>query len=388
MSPEPGLYLHVPFCSALCPYCDFAVNVGSEKRRGRFADLLLRELDLVEPPEGRFDTVYFGGGTPSLLEPAAIARIVEALRSRDLTAPDCRVALEANPEDATESKLEGFRNAGVSTLSLGVQSLDAEALRFLGRRHSPEGARRAVGLARDAGFSTLSLDLIYGLPGQTSGTWREDLERALALSPDHLSCYQLTIHEKTVFGKRVARGRFTPTPTDVEAELFRLTHRVCESFGYEGYEVSNFARSKEHRSRHNEKYWSHVPYLGLGPSAHSFDGRERSWNERSYFDWARAVSKGTVPIADRETLDDEALLLETLMLRLRTRDGLDLRFVNERFGVDLLALNPSFVESTLADALFVLDGGMLRPTLDGLALADGLASGFRTTETECPLQPK
>jgi oxygen-independent coproporphyrinogen-3 oxidase len=392
MSPEPGLYVHVPFCSALCPYCDFAVNVGSErKRRARFVSLLLDELDVVELPAHRFDTLYFGGGTPSLLEVDEIARLIDGFRSRDLLAADCRLFLEANPEDLTASKLAGWRNAGVSTLSLGVQSFDPDSLRFLGRRHSPEDARQAVELAREADFATVSLDLMYGLSGQSSDTWRRDLERALALSPDHVSCYQLTIHDRTVFGKRTAEGRLRPPPTEVEAELFRLTHRVCESFGYQGYEVSNFARSAGHRSRHNEKYWSHASYLGLGPSAHSFDGRERSWNERSFFDWARSVSKRTRPLADRESLDDEALLLETLMLRLRTKDGLDLSSVEERFGVDLLALNRPLIDRALADSLFVLDDRMLRPTLEGLALADGLAGAFRTTntaETKCPLQPK
>jgi oxygen-independent coproporphyrinogen-3 oxidase len=385
MSPEPGLYIHVPFCSALCPYCDFAVNVGSKSRRSRFVDLLLAEIDLVAPGGRPFDTVYFGGGTPSLLDPADVARILGALRERALVAPGCRFYLEANPEDAAASRLGALRDAGISTLSLGIQSLDPESLRLLARRHSAEDARRAFGLAREAGFETVSIDLMYGLPAQTEDGWREDLERAIALSPDHLSCYQLTIHENTVFGSRVARGRMVPTPAAVEADLFRLTHRVCESSGYQGYEVSNFARTVEHRSRHNEKYWSHAPYVGLGPSAHSFDGRERSWNARSYFDWARGISRGTRALAGRERLDDEALLLETLMLRLRTRDGLDLDLVRARFGIDLLDLNRSFVDRALSESLLILEGALLRPTVDGLALADGLASRFRTTGAECPV---
>jgi oxygen-independent coproporphyrinogen-3 oxidase len=378
MSPEalPGLYVHVPFCSALCPYCDFAVNVGTAERRKRFAERLLAEADLVEPEPTRcFDTLYFGGGTPSSLDPESLVAIVGRLSSWLL--PGCRLFLEANPEDVREETLRALREAGIHTLSLGVQSLQPESLRFLGRRHSDDEARRAVELAREAGFGTLSIDLIYGLPGQTAGDWRRDLEDALRLSPDHLSCYQLTIHEGTLFGRRKREGGLVETEPDVEADLFRLTHDVSADHGYEGYEVSNFARGREHRSRHNEKYWAHAPYLGLGPSAHSFDGTSRRWNERSFFDWERVVAAGRVPVAGRELLGDDDLLVETLMLRLRTRDGIDLRSVRERFGVDLRESNRALIERAVEDGLLVSDGFVLKPTTAGLAVADSLAGSFR-----------
>jgi oxygen-independent coproporphyrinogen-3 oxidase len=277
----------------------------------------------------------------------------------------------------SETSLAGFREAGVSTLSLGVQSLDPESLRFLGRGHTRDEAAHAIVLSCQAGFETVSVDLIYGLPGQTEERLRKDLEAAFALGPDHFSCYQLTVYETTLFGRRKKEGRLEEASEEAQSVLFRLTHQVLESAGYEAYEVSNFARSPQHRSRHNQKYWVHAPYLGLGPGAHSFDGRTRAWNERSFFDWERRLRLREIPVAGREELGDEELLLETLMLRLRTREGLDLDDVERRFGVDLLELNRALIEKSLEEALLVREGSWIRPTLDGLAVADGLASSFR-----------
>ncbi len=374
--PQPGLYVHVPFCEALCPYCDFAVNVGTEARLSRYVDLLLTEISLRGTPDSRFDTLYFGGGTPSLLPAWELSRVLEGLGSHGWLGPECRVFLEANPDQVTGASLTGFREARVSTLSLGVQSLDPESLVFLGRSHTRERAAEAVLLSKEAGFDTVSVDLIYGLPGQTEDRLRRDLEAASVLAPDHFSCYQLTVHEKTLFGRWKKEGRLKELPDGAQAALFRLTHQVLEDAGYRAYEVSNFARSPEHRSRHNEKYWIHAPYLGIGPGAHSFDGRIRAWNERSFFAWERRLRLGEVPTGGSERLSDEELLLETVMLRLRTREGLNLDDVEKRFGVDLLALNRALVEKSVDEALLVKDGAWIRPTLDGLAVADGIAGAF------------
>jgi oxygen-independent coproporphyrinogen-3 oxidase len=377
MNPEAGLYVHVPFCSTLCPYCDFAVNLATEARRSRFVDLLLTEISLRGGPDFPFDTLYFGGGTPSLLPASSLRRIVDGLSELRWLSAGCRVFLEANPENVNQASLEGFREAGVSTLSLGVQSLDPESLRFLGRSHTKAEAARAIALSREGGFETVSVDMIYGLPRQTEDGLRKDLEDAVALGPDHFSCYQLTVHERTLFGRRKREGRFEEASEAAQSALFRLTHQVLESAGYEAYEVSNFARAPEHRSRHNQKYWVHKPYLGLGPGAHSFDGASRAWNERSFFDWERRLRRGEIPVAGREILGSEELLLETLMLGLRTREGVDLDDIERRFGVDLLDLNRTFIDESLKDALLIREGSRIRPTLDGLAVADGLAAAFR-----------
>src|SRR5215218_8299567 len=291
---SPGLYLHIPFCSAICPYCDFAVLTGGPERRAQFTDHLIREIGMWSSDLGPFqgmDTVYFGGGTPSALSPEQLGRIIEAAKTYLPVREDAWIFLEANPEDVTPESVLAWRDLGVRTLSLGIQSFDAEALAFLGRRHSPQQARQSVELARGAGFHTVALDLIYGLPGQSAEAWRRTLETAVSLQPDHISCYQLTIHEGTPFGFRLKRGKLAEAPEESQAELFLLTHSFLKDAGWPGYEVSNFARSPEHQSRHNRKYWDHTPYLGVGPSAHSLAAADASsparrwWNVRDTPQW-------------------------------------------------------------------------------------------------------
>ena len=370
---RPGLYVHIPFCSAICPYCDFAVTTGDRKHRRHYLEHLLRELEVRTELTG-FDTLYFGGGTPSLLELDDLHQI----RERASLAVDCRMFLEANPEDVTRSSVARWRELGVSTLGLGIQSFDDEALSFFERRHTASQAHAAIETAQPAGFETLSIDLIFGLPDQSLGAWQRTLESALAHEPDHISCYQLTIHEETPFGRQKREGRLREATDDVQAELFRETHRALAGAGYIGYEVSNFARGSRHRSKHNEKYWNHTPYLGIGPSAHSFDGRTRWWNTRSLFSWQKLIDSGASAIEGQETLDDDALLLETIMLRLRTKDGLDFDDVAKRFHVDLLQCNRELVERLCDQKLVELSGHRLRPTVEGLAIADSLATSFET----------
>jgi putative oxygen-independent coproporphyrinogen III oxidase len=371
----PGLYLHIPFCSAICPYCDFAVLTGGPERRERFTDHLVSEIGLWSghaADTGSFrgiDTVYFGGGTPSALSPEQLGRIIESAKAGLPIEEDAWIFLEANPEDVTSESVRAWRELGVRTLSLGIQSFDADALAFLGRRHSPEQARRSVELARAAGFHTVAFDLIYGLPGQTPEDWRRTLETAVALEPDHLSCYQLTIHEGTPFGFRLARGKMTEAPEETQADLFLLTHAFLRDVGLPGYEVSNFARSPQHRSRHNRKYWDHTPYLGLGPSAHSFWGNRRWWNERKIKPYEARIDDAERPIAGSEELTAEDLALEALMLGLRTVEGIDLEQFRRRYGVDL-------VMQGQLEGLLKVEDGRLVPTLDGWAVADTLARSF------------
>jgi len=379
---RPGLYLHIPFCSAICPYCDFAVLTGGPERRVRFVEHLIAEMGLwAADPDGLrpfqgIDTVYFGGGTPSALSPEQLGLIVETAGSLLPVEADAWIFLEANPEDVTPESLRAWREIGARTLSLGIQSFDAEALSFLGRRHSPEQARRSLELARAAGFHTVSIDLIYGIQGQTLADWRRTLEEAVALNPDHLSCYQLTIHQGTPFGFRLERGRMTELPEESQAELFLFTHEFLRDAGWSGYEVSSFARSPEHQSRHNRKYWDHTPYLGIGPSAHSFAEGRRWWNERKTKNYESRIETRDRPLAGSEELSAHDLALEALMLGLRTAEGIDLHRFRECYGVDLKQDNSKRLALLEERSLLRSEGGRLVPTLQGLAIADSLARDF------------
>lgn len=376
---NPGLYLHIPFCSTICPYCDFAVLTGGPERRRRFVDHLLSEISFWSPESSSFqsiDTIYFGGGTPSALDPDVLGRILHSVRDNLSICDDAWVFFEANPEDVKRENVRAWRDLGVRFLSLGIQSFDAEALKFLGRLHTPEQARESVETAREAGFDTISIDLIYGLPDQSFEIWKRTLEEAVSLEPDHLSCYHLTFHEGTPFGSRLAQGTMTELPEEAQAGLFLFTHTFLRDRGYPGYEASNFSRSPEHRSRHNQKYWHHVPYLGLGPSAHSFLGRRRWWNERKLRPYEARIEEGERPIAGSEDLNLKDLALEALMLGLRTMDGIDLPVFGDRYGVDLLKRNEPLVERLVREGLLELARDALIPTLAGLAVTDSLARAF------------
>jgi len=377
VSAAPGLYVHVPFCRAACPYCDFAIAAGPVAGRERFVARVLEEAARRRAPRVPFDTVYLGGGTPSALGPGEVGALLAGLAKRLPVAPDARVSFEANPEDVSRERLAEWREAGVGTVSLGAQSLDADALRRLGRRHTPEEVRRAVAWSLEAGFDTVSVDLIYGRPGQGRGGWERELREAAALGAHHLSCYQLTIHAGTAFGVWKRRGTLRTPGEATEAGLFRTTHRVLADCGYAAYEVSNFAVDASHRSLHNRKYWEHAPYLGLGPSAHSFDGqRVRSWNLRAFRHWERAVGEGRSATEGSERLSREQLALESLMLGLRTTQGVDLGGLGARLGMDILAANRRQLECLAAEGLATLEGERVVPTLEGLAVADGLAARF------------
>ena len=368
-----GLYIHVPFCSSVCPYCDFAVTIAGESRRQGYVTAFDREASLRSGCGLVFDSIYLGGGTPSSLTAEQLGRLLEAIRSHLEIAPDVRLYLEANPEDVTGESVREWRRLGIDTVSLGLQSFDDEVLQRLSRGHTADRGRLALDTLQGAGFATVSADLIYAVDGQSAGGWLAQLEEAARRSLDHLSCYQLTFHTGTIFGRRLVRGTLFEMPNDAQSELFLLTHLALADRGYEGYEVSNFAAAPGHRSYHNMKYWTHVSYLGLGPSAHSFDGRRRWWNRRKVRLWQREVDSGRLPEAGGEVLTDADLVLEAVMLGLRTTRGVDLRRLQTRFGVDLVADNREAIEAMVAAGHVEIEGAILRPTITGMAIADTLA---------------
>jgi oxygen-independent coproporphyrinogen-3 oxidase len=319
------VYLHVPFCARRCSYCDFAIAVRREVPSRAYADLLVREWrGWLDHPAWRgspaLDTIYFGGGTPSRLDPAALATILAALASDRVVAPGAEVTLEVNPDDVSPAAARAWHEAGITRASLGAQSFDPAVLAWMHRTHRAEQVAVAVDELRSAGIAEVSLDLIFALPGELARDWRGDLDRALALAPDHLSLYGLTVEAHTPLAHWVARRETGPAPDDRYADEFLTAHERLGGAGYEHYEVSNYARPGK-RARHNSAYWRRAPYIGLGPSAHSGLGRERRWNVREWAAYERRVGGGEGAVEGSELLDARALRLEELYLGLRTVDG-------------------------------------------------------------------
>jgi oxygen-independent coproporphyrinogen-3 oxidase len=364
-----GLYVHVPFCRTKCPYCDFysETNTGPTERWVR---ALGREATHYRGRFGIFDSLYIGGGTPSLLGERDLAQLFAALREAFSIAPEAEVTLEANPDDLDAEVLSRLRAQGVNRLSVGAQSFDEGELRFLGRRHTARQTREALSLARKAGFTNLSVDLIYGFSGQSRARFAASLEEALSFEPEHLSCYLLSREPRTPFGERHARGEIQRLSEEEERAFYLSTSEQLRARGYEHYEVSNFARTPAWRSRHNQKYWRHVPYLGLGPAAHSYLGRERWWNARSVGRYFEALGAGGLPVEGRETLTDEQIRLEALYLGLRCADGVPLELVWAIPGWE------AAVAALEAEGLARVAGKRLSPTLEGFLVADRLPLRF------------
>jgi len=362
----PGLYAHVPFCRAKCPYCDF-FSLPAPKLVPDWLDAVeLEAARFADWRETPFDTLYIGGGTPTFLPDEALGRLFDRMhRAFDFT-PDAEVTVEANPEDLTPDKATLLKELGANRLSLGVQAFDPEALAFLGRRHGLEETYRSIDAARSAGFNNLGLDLIYGRPGQTVEAWTRELTRAVSFKPEHLSCYMLTFEPRTVFGRMKEQGRIIPPDEEQSRELFLATSNFLTGQGYEHYEVSNFAWGAANRSRHNQKYWRRVPYLGLGPSAHSFRDEQRWWNVSSVRKYGRALAEGASPETGRERLDPEQRALERLYLGLRTSEGVALDEAAGWAGFE------AGLAAAIGQGLVEAREGRVIPTREGLLVSDSL----------------
>ncbi len=362
-----GLYVHVPFCRRRCSYCGFHSQTDVSARMvERYLDALSREAALYGGAWRDFDTVYLGGGTPSVLATEHLERLLEVLVSMGL-GPGAEFTVEANPDDVTPGILYVLRSAGVNRISLGVQSFDDRMLGFLGRRHDADGARSAVHRVFQAGFRELSLDLIYGLPGQRLKDWQDQLGEALLLEPGHISTYELTPEPGTALERMLRSAAVHLPPEDLRADMFHLAHDLLGSRGWCHYEVSNHALSGAHEARHNSAYWEHVPYLGLGPAAHSFDGNSRWWNVSSVPEYCQRLEQGSTARAGSEELDASMLRLERLALGFRTRRGVSLAD---------LAGRKEELAGALADGLLLVEGARAQPTAQGMLVADWLARCF------------
>jgi oxygen-independent coproporphyrinogen-3 oxidase len=374
-----GIYFHIPFCKQACHYCDFHFSTNQEKK-GEMVGALVRELELQKSYlEGEsVETVYFGGGTPSLLSAAEIETLLQAVAKTFTLAPAGEITLEANPDDLDTEKLVALRAAGINRLSIGIQSFDDQVLHFLHRAHSASAAQQCLEQARAAGFNNISLDLIYAIPGQPLGTWRENIRRALSFAPEHISSYSLTIEEKTAFGKWAATGKLKAVEDDLAAAQLEMLVEMLDAAGYEQYEVSNFARPGYY-SRHNSSYWQQKKYLGIGPSAHSYDGQSRQYNVANNHVYLRGLQEDKIPFT-HEALTPEDVINEYLLTTLRTSWGADLRKLRQELQYDLQALHGPYLNTLFAESLAIVSDDTLRLTRRGKMLADKIAADLFATK--------
>ena len=373
---EPaGLYIHIPFCIRKCPYCDF-YSLADLSLKNAFTEALAQEMRFYAGQGVSVDTLYIGGGTPSVLNPGEIECILTQVQRCFNVLPDVELTLEVNPGAVSAGSLSDYRRCGVNRINIGVQSFQNRVLGFLERIHSAEDAADSIRRARRAGFSNIGLDLIYGVPGQTEASWLSDLEAAVSFRPEHLSCYMLSYEKGTPLERSLRQGRFKPLPEERVAGLYLKTTEWLAQNGYIQYEVSNFARSGQggagYRSRHNQKYWSFAPYLGLGPSAHSFLEPVRFWNPRSVQSYVGRLNAGKLAIEDKETLTVEQQLMETVLLGLRTIAGICMDRFHEKFKLNFLEMFQAVLPELEEAGLLKMEKNRCFLTRHGMLLLDSI----------------
>ena len=369
---QAGLYIHIPFCLSKCAYCSF-YSIESVNLIPEYMTALKKEFKHYRNVFSSFDTIYIGGGTPSLLTVRQLADILESVNKYYKISKNAEITLEANPGDISLSYVKAARSLGINRLNIGVQSFNDKILKFIGRRHSAKEAVAAIVAARKAGFKNLGIDLIYGIQGLGIKSWTDILQKAVSFTPEHISCYQLSLDEKAPLFKTYASEGWHLPNEKTELKLFFATAEKLENTGYIHYEISNFARLDKFKSRHNQKYWRHKPYLGVGPAANSFLDNKRWWNNASINTYIKEIASGKTPVEESEILSIEQLQLEALFLGLRIKEGIELQHYKTKYGIDLLMDKKTIIHALIKNKLVELKNGFLRPTRAGMAIADSLA---------------
>jgi len=368
-----GIYIHVPFCKRKCIYCDF-YSIGTLDKIPNYPKLVERELLLRSEfiSEKNIETIYLGGGTPSLLTQNQIENIIDSIAKTFKISSNPEITLEANPDDLTIEALIGYKKAGVNRLSIGIQSFNDSELTFLGRRHNSKDAEKTVEIALQKGFDNISIDLIYGIPKSTIESWRYSLSKAFSLGVKHLSCYHLTYEEKTVLSKKLKQKQFKEIDELQSINQFNLLRDLAQQNGFIHYEVSNLAKEGFY-SRHNTAYWKGISYLGIGPAAHSYNGSKREWNPNSYVEWQKGIEK-SIPNVQGENLDEHVQFNEIILTRLRTIWGINLIELKNRFSkklVDQLLLNAN--KYIQANKMIIRDNHLQIPSKEYF-ISDGIIS--------------
>lgn len=363
-----GIYLHVPFCKQACYYCDFHFSTDT-RHREEMIRAMVQELDLRKGLiVGPLKTIYFGGGTPSLLSEAHLESLLARIRDLYPVSSDAEITLEANPDDLSPEKLQELKRSGVNRLSIGIQSFDDAILKYLHRAHDSFAARRCLEESTKAGFNNLSLDLIYAIPGMTLAGWNQTLSQALNFKPAHLSAYGLTIENRTVFGHWKKQNRLVPVGEEDAAAQFESMQDILVGAGYDQYEISNFSLPGYH-SRHNSSYWLQEHYLGIGPGAHSYDGTRRYLNVRNNALYVKAITEGHFPV-EEELLTRENKINEYLLTRLRTQWGCNLVELQREFSDDLISRRGDYLQRYQEQGLVTITDNILLLTRKGKLLAD------------------
>lgn len=367
-----GLYLHIPFCKQACHYCDFHFSTNLQQLPS-LMDCLEVELELRKDylKEAPVETIYLGGGTPSLVPIPLLEKLLEKVFSL-FSGKKREVTLEANPDDLQPDRLAAWKSMGIDRLSLGIQSFQEEILQAYNRAHNAEEAKKAIHLARAAGFEKFSIDLLYGYPHPNHDLWKKDLNEALQLDPGHLSAYALTIEPKTVLNTWTKKGKFLPADEEFVAQQFEWLHEQCAKAGYQTYEVSSFCTPGQ-EAIHNCNYWKGAPYLGIGPSAHSYDGTNRGHNPSTNPSYIKALSAQQLPLI-LDHLAKEDRINEEILTRLRTCWGLDTADFAIRYSVDLLQVREKSINKLVTLGLLETTGKILSLPLKGMLLADSIAA--------------
>jgi len=368
-----GIYIHIPFCRQACYYCDFHFSTNLSIQT-EICLAIGRELELQKDYLGKdlIETIYFGGGTPSLLQDTDLDVIFNSIHKNFSVSADPEITIEVNPDDITEEKLKSLKKFRTNRLSIGVQSFDDTILKFLNRFHNSAQAENSIRLARQIGFDNINIDLIYAIPARHLPLLQKDLDRLLSLSPEHISAYSLTVEEKTVFGKWYSANKFSPVPEEENAHQFELIMDTLSQAGYDHYEISNYAKPG-FISGHNSSYWKQKKYLGVGPSAHSFDGVSRQANVSNNHIYLKSLKSETVP-ATKETLAREDYINEYIMTSLRTSWGCRLDYLQSHYQFDLIVHQQAYIQKFIQRGLMILDENILRLTRKGKMLADKICS--------------
>ena len=373
-----GLYVHIPYCKRICNYCDFyrVVSSGSPKK---YIESVISESKLRKGYIGdaKINTVYIGGGTPSTLSIKELSLLLESLRDVYQWDKEVEFTLEVNPDDITEIYLRSIKDLGINRISIGIQSWSDRILKTMNRRHNSLQAEKAINYILEAGFGNISVDLIYGVPGLTMEEWEETLRRTVVFDIQHLSVYHLTIEPDTVFGKMKKQGLLDEIEEEYSVAQYNLLLEITEGAGFINYEISNFGK-EGFFSKHNTSYWQQIPYIGLGPSAHSFNGYSRQWNENDVDKYIEEIDNGRLPY-EKEELDEKVRFNEYVMTSLRTMWGIDLDKIEEKFGKEILDYTKNLAKKYVEYGMMLEKKGNLSLTKQAIMVSDNIIAEFMLT---------